>query len=549
MIDFLADTPILLLVLVSALGYLLGQLTIKGSSLGVAAVLFVGLAFGALDPRLKLPEFTTLLGLILFVYAVGLSSGPGFVAALRRKGLRDNTYVVGILAAAALGVAGLATVLGLTRTVASGLFAGSLTNTPALAALLERIEAQALPRELDTLLSEPVVGYSIAYPVGIAGVILAIVIAQRVWKVDYAAEAKNRDLTGDPTTGETLQSVSILVTNDRVTGATVQALMQQHDWDVVFGRIRKSGAGQDLVEADTVIRPGVVVSAVGTAEDLAPVIDHLGEPARDRLEKRRHEYDFRRIFVSNPDATGRPLRKLRFLQQIGAIVTRVRRGDVEWLATGDTVLELGDRVRVVARPSDMPLINERFGDSYKALSEVNLFTLSTGIMVGMLIGLIPIPLPGGLDFKLGLAGGPLIAGLVLGKLGRTGPLVWYLPYNANLLLRQLGLVLFFSGVGTRAGYAFFETLSAGGTGITIFAAGALITCTTAFTALYIGYKLLGIPMTLLVGMIAGLHTQPAVLSYAVQQTGSDLPNLGYATTFPMATIAKILFAQLLLLLL
>jgi len=133
MIDFLADTPILLLVLVSALGYLLGQLTIKGSSLGVAAVLFVGLAFGALDPRLKLPEFTTLLGLILFVYAVGLSSGPGFVAALRRKGLRDNTYVVGILAAAALGVAGLATVLGLTRTVASGLFAGSLTNTPALA--------------------------------------------------------------------------------------------------------------------------------------------------------------------------------------------------------------------------------------------------------------------------------------------------------------------------------------------------------------------------------------------------------------------------------
>jgi len=262
MIDVLVDTPILLLVLVSALGYLLGQLTIKGSSLGVAAVLFVGLAFGALDPRLKLPEFTTLLGLILFVYAVGLSSGPGFVAALRRKGLRDNTYVVGILAAAALGVAGLAAALGLTRTVASGLFAGSLTNTPALAALLERIEAQALPRELDTLLSEPVVGYSIAYPVGIAGVILAIVIAQRAWKVDYAAEAKNRDLAGTPSTGENLQSVSILVTNDRVTGATVQALVEEHDWDVVFGRIRTTGAGQDLVEAGLLIA-GLVLGKVG----------------------------------------------------------------------------------------------------------------------------------------------------------------------------------------------------------------------------------------------------------------------------------------------
>lgn len=546
MIDLLVDTPILLLVVVSALGYLIGQIKIKGSSLGVAAVLFVGLAFGALDPRLGLPDFTTLLGLILFVYAVGLSSGPGFFAALRRKGFRDNTFVAGILTVAALATGGLALALGLSNTVTAGLFAGSLTNTPALAALLERIEANAPADLVQTMMTEPVVGYSIAYPVGIAGVILALTIAQKVWDVDYAAEAK--EATGGQT-GELLQSTSILVTSKAVAGKTVQELMETHDWDVVFGRIRRTGSGQDLVEADTVIRPGVVVSAVGTKENLQPVIDALGEPARAQLERQRHEYDFRRIFVSNPDATGRPLRNLRFLKQIGAIVTRVRRGDVEWLATADTVLELGDRVRVVARPDDMPLINERFGDSYTALSEVNLFTLSTGIMAGMLIGLIPIPLPGGLDFKLGLAGGPLIAGLILGNVGRTGPLVWYLPYNANLLLRQLGLVLFFAGVGTKAGYAFFNTLMAGGTGLIIFGAGALITCTTAFTALWIGYKGLNIPMGTLAGMLAGLHTQPAVLSYALQQAKNDLPNLGYATTFPMATIAKILLAQLLLLLL
>ncbi|PEN12250.1 transporter [Longibacter salinarum] len=547
MIDFLVETPILLLVLVSALGYLLGQIKVKGSSLGVAAVLFVGLAFGALDPRLGLPEFTTLLGLILFVYAVGLSSGPGFFAALRRKGVRDNTFVVGMLAAAALLTAGLGLVVGLPNTVTSGLFTGSLTNTPALAALLERIEAKAPPELVETMLSEPVVGYSITYPVGIAGVILAIVIAQKVWKIDYAEETDG--VAGAKTTGEDLESVSILVTNQDIAGATVRDLMQRHDWDVIFGRIRVTGAGQELVEADTVVRPGSVVSVVGTRENIAPVVELLGEPARERLEKRRHEYDFRRIFVSNPDVTGRPIRDLRFLQQVGAIVTRVRRGDVEWLATGDTVLELGDRVRVVARPSDMPLMNERFGDSYKALSEVNLFTLSVGIMAGMLIGLIPIPLPGGLEFKLGLAGGPLIAGLILGNAGRTGPLVWYLPYNANLLLRQLGLVLFFAGVGTKSGYAFFNTLMAGGTGLVIFGVGAVITCVTALTALWIGYRMLKIPMGVLVGMLAGIHTQPAVLSYAVQQSGSDLPNLGYATTFPMATIAKILFAQLLLLLL
>ncbi|HHP7239982.1 aspartate:alanine exchanger family transporter [Longibacter sp.] len=546
MIEFLVDTPILLLVLVSALGYLVGQVEVKGSRLGVAAVLFVGLAFGAVDPRLALPDFMTLLGLILFVYAIGLSSGPGFVSALRREGVRDNMFVVGLLGAAALLTAGLGILLGLSNTVTSGLFAGSLTNTPALAALLERIEAKAPAGLVDTMLTEPVVGYSIAYPVGIAGVILAIVIAQKLWSIDY--EAESGAVAGAKTTGEDLESVSILVTNRSIAGTSVRRLMEDHDWDVIFGRIRHTGAGQDLVEADTVVHPGSVISVVGTKENIAPVIDVLGEPARERLEKRRHEYDFRRIFVSNPDVTGRPLRDLRFLQQVGAIVTRVRRGDVEWLADADTVLEPGDRVRVVARPEDMSLINERFGDSYKALSEVNLFTLSTGIMAGMLIGLIPIPLPGGLEFKLGLAGGPLIAGLILGNAGRTGPLVWYLPYNANLLLRQLGLVLFFAGVGTKAGYAFFNTLLAGGTGLLIFGVGAVITCLTAFTALWIGYRLLGIPMGLLVGMLAGLHTQPAVLSYAIQQTGSDLPNLGYATTFPMATIAKILFAQLLLLL-
>jgi putative transport protein len=547
MIELLVDNPILLLVLVSALGYLLGQLQIKGSSLGVAAVMFVGLGVGALDPRLKLPEFTTLLGLILFVYAIGLSSGPGFFAALRREGVRDNLFAVGILVVAAGMAAGLALFLGLKATTAAGLYAGSLTNTPALAALLERVQGLADPALLEEALSEPVVGYSIAYPVGIAGVIAAILAVQHLWSIDYAAEADAVG-AGGATTGEDLRSFSVLVTEPSVRGHTIRDLMAEHDWDVLFGRVRRAGGTQELAEADTELVPGNVVSIVGTEENVAPVIDALGEPAAEQLEKSRDTYDVRRIFVSNPDATGRPLRELRFLQQYGAILTRVRRGDVEWLADGDTVLELGDRVRVIARPEDMKALSARFGDSYKSLSEVNLLTLNLGLMGGMLLGLVPFPLPGGLDFKLGLAGGPLIAGLVLGKVGRTGPLVWYLPYSANLLLRQLGLVLFFAGVGTRAGYAFFDTLAGGG-GLALFLAGAVVTGLTALTTLWIGYKVLKIPMATLIGMVAGLHTQPAVLSFALQQTENELPNLGYATIFPMATIAKIILAQLLLLLL
>ena len=546
MIQLLVDHPLLLLVIVSALGYLLGQIEVRGSRLGVAAVMFVGLGFGALDPRLQLPEFTTLLGLVLFVYAIGLSSGPGFFAALRRKGVRDNLLAVGILVAAAGLAATALWVLDLKQTVAAGLFAGSLTNTPALAAVLEQVQAMAPPELVETVASEPVVGYSIAYPVGILGVIAAILLTQKLWNVDYAAEAERMD-TGDAATGQNLQSTSVLVTNKSVRGKTIRELMEQNDWDVVFGRVGRTGGRQELAEAETEINPGNVVSVVGTRDAVRPVVQALGEPANEQLEKSRETYDFRRIFVSNPDVTGRPIHELRFLQQVGAIVTRVRRGDVEWLVDADTVLELGDRVRVVARPEDMQAISDRFGDSYKSLSEVNLLTFNLGLTAGLLLGMVPFPLPGGLEFKLGLAGGPLLVGLVLGKLGRTGPLVWYLPYSANLLLRQLGLVLFFAGVGTRAGYAFFETL-ASGAGLTLFLAGSVITCLTAVATLTIGYQLLKIPMSRLIGMLAGLHTQPAVLSYALQQTDNEIPNLGYATIFPVATIAKIILAQILLLL-
>ncbi|MEP0547318.1 MAG: aspartate:alanine exchanger family transporter [Rhodothermales bacterium] len=546
MLQLLIDNQLLLLVVVAAFGYLIGQVKVKGSSLGVAGVLFAGLAVGALDPALKLPEFTTLLGLVLFVYAVGLSSGPGFFASFRRKGLRDNLLVLGVLTLAFGLTIAAWYVLDLEAAVAAGLYAGSLTNTPALAGLLEYVRATLPPELVQAVIDEPVIGYSIAYPVGVVGVIAAIFFTQRLWKVDYAAEAAALHDVGP--SGQALKSYSIRVTRPDAAARTVQDLVEGEGWDVRFGRVQHGDGAQALVEADTRLRVGDLVSVVAAEEDFGPVVAYLGEPASERLESDRSQYDFRRIFVSKSGVTGRPVRSLRVLKSYDAIITRVRRGDVEWLVDGDTVLEPGDRVRVVARPEDMAAISKQFGDSYKALSEVNLLTLSLGLLAGLLVGMIPLPLPGGITFRLGLAGGPLIAGLVLGRLGRTGPLAWYLPYSANLLLRQLGLVLFFAGVGTRAGYAFFSTLSQGG-GLAVFAAGAVITCTTALLMLWLGYKLFRIPMGLLVGMLAGLHTQPAVLSYALDQSRNELPNIGYATVFPIATIAKILFAQLLLVLL
>ena len=542
MIKVLIDNPLLLLFAVAAIGYPLGRIRVGGSSLGVAAVLFVGLAFGALHPDMKLPEIVYLLGLVLFVYTVGISNGPSFFASFRRKGLRDNLLVLALIVTGACMAAGAALLMGLRSTLAVGMFAGSLTNTPALASALEQIKATAPAAVRDQLLADPVIGYSVTYPIGVIGMILAITLTQRLWKIDYAAEARSLRDAGGGTAH--LQNWTFRVTEPGAVGINVFELIRQHHWDVVVGRVMHGGH-LALAGPQTRLDTGDMVSVIGTPEVLAEVKRYLGEPCPERLELDRRELDYRRIFVSNRAIVGRRLRDLHVQQRFGALVTRVRRGDIELLPHGDTVLEPGDRVRVVAPCERMDEVSKFFGDSYKALSEVDVLTFNLGLALGILVGLLPIPLPGGIAVKLGFAGGPLLVALILGALGRTGPLVWSLPYSANLTLRQIGLVLFLAGVGTRSGYAFLSMLR-DGNGLTLLLAGAVITCTVATLMLWIGYKLLKIPMGNLVGMLAGLQTQPAVLGFALEQTENDLPNVGYATVYPVATIAKIVAVQVLL---
>lgn len=542
MIQLLLDSPLLLLFVVSALGYLIGQVSIGGIKLGVAAVLFVGLAFGALHPDLKLPEVVYLLGLVLFVYAIGLGSGGAFFASLRQKGLRDNLFILAMLVAGAVITGALQRLFGLKPAIAAGMFAGSFTNTPALAAVIDYLKAHAPAAAREQLLAEPVVGYSITYPMGVVGVILAIYTAQRLWKVDYAAEARGlRELGAGH---QVFQNRTIRVLRREAEREPLQALVERFGWDVVFGRLKRADQ-LVLVSGSTCLHPNDLVSVIGTSDDLDRVTDYLGEASTEHLEFDRSTFDFRRVFVSNPKIAGKRLRDLNLPEQFGAMVTRVRRGDSELLAHGDTILELGDRVRVVVRRDKMDEVSAFFGDSYRALSEIDILTFNLGMALGVLLGMVPIPLPGGVIFKLGYAGGPLVVALVLGALERTGPVVWTLPYSANLLLRQIGLILFLAGIGTRSGYAFATTLTQGNGGV-IFAAGAIATCATALLTLWIGYKLLKIPLGLLTGMLAALQTQPAVLSFAHDQTENDLPNIGYATVYPLAIIAKVMLAQLLL---
>lgn len=544
MIEFLAEHQLVLLFLVIAIGYPLGQVKIAGASLGVAAVLFVGLAVGALDARLQLPTIMFEFGLVTFMYTIGLTSGPGFFASLRGKGVRDNLFVLATLAMAASLTLAAGKLLGLKDTVTAGLFAGSLTNTPALAGVLDTIQRTAPAAQVQRVLSEPTIGYSVAYPMGVLGMILTLYFVQWRWRIDHLAEASR--VEGIQTGLEKLINRTVHITRAEMVGVPLSRLVQERNWHVVFSRLRREGH-VSLTSGETVLQLDDAITVVGAEDDVDAVVAALGQPSPEHLEYDRSEYDFRRIFVSRHAIIGRKLRDLELTKRFDAVVTRVRRGDVEFLPDGNTRLEPGDRVRVVTRPENMAAVSKFFGDSYRQLSEIDILSLGLGVALGMLLGLARIPMPGGGSFSLGLAGGPLIVAMILGTLGRTGPLVWHLPYSANLTIRQIALIFLLASIGLRSGYTFRTTFGNQG-GLSLFLAGAAVTIFTAVVMLFVGYRIFKIPFGLLSGMLGGLGTQPATLGFAKDQAQNELPNVGYATVFPLATIAKIILAQLLLLL-
>jgi putative transport protein len=545
MIGLLLENPLLLLFLVIGVGYVLGRIEVAGTSLGVAAVLFAGLGFGALHADLKLPEIVYELGLVLFVYAIGLSSGPGFVAAFRRRGLSLVALTAGIVAIAAAMAAAAHYLFDLSPALTAGLFTGSLTNTPALAGAVEYVTRMAPPGAPPALLDEPVVGYSIAYPLGVLVPIATIAIARRIWRVDYAEDAAGATIS--PDRGRSLGVATVRVTHDVDGSATPGEIARANGWDVVFGRVKR-GSTTAIVDPETRLRRGDLVTIIGPAGDVEGATAHFGVASDERIELDRKQLDYRRIFVSNRAVAGQPLRDLALPQRFGAVITRVRRGDVEMVPHADTVLELGDRVRVVTSRENMPAVSHFFGDSYRAVSEMDILTFSLGLCIGLLVGLVPVPLPGGLTFRLGIAGGPLVVALVLGTLQRTGPLVWTIPYGVNQTLRQLGLMLFFAGIGTRAGYSFVATLGSE-TGPIVLASGAAVVAVASLATLWVAHKLLRLPFGTAIGILGGMQTQPAVLSFALDESGNELPNVGYASVFPLAMIVKILLAQALLALL
>jgi len=516
--DLLADNPLLLLFACLAVGSALGAFRVRGFMLGPAAVLFTALALSAWDGRLELPSAVGSLGLAVFAYCVGVASGPSFFGALRHN-LGAVAAVVGLLAFSA-GVAWLAgDLLGLASDVTAGVYAGALTNTPALAAASEQAGGPG-----------PTIGYSVTY---LGGVILMLVIA--AWALSRPEPATDDDAAPEPLVARTLE-----VTDPHL--PPLGDLSAAEDHPVVFSRVKHEGR-VEVARADMVVEPGDLVSAVGRREDVEAMAERVGHIADEKLTLDRRSLDMRRVALSNRRLSGRTVAELG-LEQLGARATRVRRGDVDLIATPDLRVHQGDRIRVIAMRDQMARVSRHLGDSERGPGDLNPVGLSVGLAAGLLLGLVPLPSPVGGTFTMGTAAGPLIAGLLLGRRARTGPIVWSLPYTASQLLQQLGILIFLATAGSRAGGDLADALRAG-EGLDIAMAGMLVTAVAALALIGMA-RVFGLGGPRLAGLVAGTQTQPAVLAFAQERTGGDQRvALGYALVFPAAMITKIIAATLL----
>jgi putative transport protein len=520
-LDLLADQPVLLLTGLLAVGAVHGRVRVLGVPIGPAAVLFGAIAVSAFATSrhepLMLPEVVGTLGLVMFAYTVGVISGPTFFGSLR-TGWRLMAAVAVVMGAAAGLAVLVGRALGLHAPVIAGSFAGALTNTPALAAASERAGDPA----------GPTIGYSITYVWGVVGMMLATAWVLRRHPDEAVAE---------PLVHETVRV-------DRDTPVTVRELTEQYGGDVAFTRLKHQHAASrtQLAGEQDVLGRRDLVTVVGPRHLVAQVVAQLGHRSSHNIVEDRHDLDHRRITVSDPARAGRTVQELR-LEQYGATASRVRRGDVDLLAHPGFVIQMGDRLRVIAPESRLADVTAYLGDSERGMSDINPAGLALGMTLGVLIGLVPVPAPGG-GFALGAAAGTLLTGLVFGRLGRIGPVVTSMSHGAASSLSTFGMITFLAYAGSIAGNRFADAVTSE-LGWKVALLGLVVTSLAAL-ALLLAARLAGSAPRETAGMLGGAQTQPAVLAYANEQTGSDMRvGIGYALVYPAAMISKILLAQIL----
>ncbi|MBE0598537.1 MAG: transporter [Desulfuromonadales bacterium] len=529
----LLHNPIFLLLLIIVLGEMLGKVRVGDLSLGPSAIIFVALAFGHFG--LSLPEGVQTIGLAMFIYAVGLQAGPGFISSFRRHGL---ALALGVLAMAATGTAvayGCCRLFGFDAGIGAGLLSGAMTSTPSLAAAVELVGHSQAPA-----------AYGVTYVFGVIGVALAIRLLPKLLRINIGTEETSlaRELADvhPPITFRHLE-----LTNANLFGRRVADIYLKSIAPLTITRLLRQGASEPvLVGADTVLQAGDRLRVVGTPADLEKAQLFLGQPvegeiAFDRVLAKKS------IVVSKREFAGTTLGYFNFREAFNVQVARITRNGIDLPADANTRLHLGDILHAVGDERSLRNITRILGNDLKSTYDINLLPILLGLLFGLLLGQLTIPLPLIGSFTLNTTGGTLLAGLLLGARYQTGPLIWDVPSAGNRLIRDLGLALFLAAVGTSAGVSFLATLQTHG--LPLLLSGVAVTLLPVIIGAAVGLWWLRIRFLRLLGMLVGGMTSASGLEAANILSATPYAPAAYATVYPLALLGKILAVKVLILLL
>ena len=537
---------ILVFAMVVAGGLALGSVKVRGVGLGVAGVLFSGLIFGhfRISVSHEVLEFMRDFGIILFVYAVGTQVGRSFFSSFKRDGILLNglaavLVLLGALTAWVLAKAGV-----FPAAAAVGAYSGAVTNTPSLAAAQQAI--LEIPGISPATAALPGLGYAVAYPGAVLGIILSMFLCRVFFRVNPAAEALQYQKMHEHS-GSGVQFMDLRVENPNLDGCAIEKLPALAETGLVVSRLVHDGRAQ-VAQPDSVVRKGDILRVVGPHEKLHAFQLIVGAEVKMDLSLAGAGIVSRSLIVTRREVVGKAIEELEACLY-GVTITRVQRSGIEFAATESVEIEYADTVTVVGDEDAIKRFGRILGDSANALNHPQLVPVFIGIAIGIVLGSIPFSLPGmPAPVRLGLAGGPLVAAIVLSRLGRIGPVIWYMPASANALLREVGIALFLACVGLKSGERFAETLLQG-QGLIWMAGAAAITLVPVFIVALIARLRYRVNYLTLCGLIAGSMTDPPALAFAGQMAPSHAPMVAYAAVYPLVMVLRILTAQILAMLL
>ncbi|CNB92188.1 putative transporter [Yersinia intermedia] len=536
-----------MLALVAVLGLWIGNWKIYGVGLGIGGVLFGGIIVGhfaqTYDVVLNgdMLHFIQEFGLILFVYTIGIQVGPGFFSSLRVSGLRLNCFAILMVVVGGLVTAIIHKLFAVPLPIILGIFSGAVTNTPALGAAQQILTDLGSPPQL---VSQMGMGYAMAYPFGICGILLVMWLIRLFFKINVDREAKEFD-SSHGQNRELLQTMNVAVRNPNLNGLSVQDVPLLNSDEVVCSRLKRGDLLMVPLPA-TVIELGDYLHLVGQREALEKVRLVVGEEVDVTLSTAGTALQTARVVVTNEAVLGKKIRDLNLKQKYDVAITRLNRAGIELVASNSASLQFGDILNLVGRPEAIEAVSAVVGNAQQKLQQVQMLPVFIGVGLGVLLGSIPLFIPGfPAALRLGLAGGPLVVALILGRIGSIGKLYWFMPPSANLALRELGIVLFLSVVGLKSGGDFINTL-VNGDGLAWIGYGAMITGIPLLTVGILARMLAKMNYLTLCGMLAGSMTDPPALAFAngLHPT-SGAAALSYATVYPLAMFLRIMSPQIL----